>query len=298
MAEPRVGYVGVGAMGLPMALNLRRAGFPVAFTTRREAAAAALTAVGATRHESPRAVAAASDIVCVCVPADAEVADAILRPDGALAGMAAGSVIIEMSTASPGVAQRVAAAAAARGVDLLDCPVSGGVAGAEKGTLTIMVGGEAAVLERCRPLLAAMGQKITLVGPVGMGKAFKIINNLLLGAHLALVGEALALGARVGADLNLLSEVVQSSSGDSFSWRWGVPGLLAAEPPPPSFLLDLMRKDVGLAVQLASDTNVPLTVGAAAYQQFVAAAAAGLGERNASEVGRLLERQLGIRFAG
>jgi 2-hydroxymethylglutarate dehydrogenase len=297
MPDLRLGYIGVGAMGLPMALNLRRAGFAVAFATRRQAAADELTGAGATRYATAREVAQASDAVCVCVPADPEVEDALHRPDGILAGLRPDGVVIEMSTASPGVVQRAAQAAAERGIHILDCPVSGGVGGAERGTLTLMVGGDATILERCRPALEAMGQQIYHVGPVGMGKVFKIINNMLGGVQAALAGEALALGARAGADLELLSQVIQASSGDSAAWRGAVPALRGPDDAPVGFKLDLMRKDVGLALQLGRDLNVPLSIASAGYQQYTAAAALDLGSRNSAEVGRVFERLLGIRFS-
>jgi 2-hydroxymethylglutarate dehydrogenase len=297
MPELRMGYVGVGAMGLPMALNLRRAGFPVAFVTRREPAAAQLIAAGATRHPTARAVAAASDAVCLCVPADAEIEDALYRPDGILAGLAPGGIIVEMSTATPQVVQRAAERAAAQGVHILDVPVSGGVGGAQAGTLTLMVGGDTAALERVRPALAAMGRQITHVGPVGMGKAFKLINNLLLAAQVELAAEALALAARLGADIPLLDQVVRASSGDSFAWRWAVPVMTGPADSPVGFKLELMRKDIELALQLGRELNVPLAIASAAAQPYAAAVAAGLGERNTAEVCRVLERQLGLRFS-
>jgi 3-hydroxyisobutyrate dehydrogenase-like beta-hydroxyacid dehydrogenase len=284
-------------MGLPMALNLRRAGFPVTFATRRQQAADALIAAGGTRVGTAREVGQASDIVCMCVPADVEVEDAIFRADGLLAGLAPDGVIIEMSTASPGVVQRAAEAMASRQVHLLDCPVSGGVGGAERGTLTLMVGGDAAVLERCRPALEAMGKNIYHVGPVGMGKVFKLINNMLGGVQAALAAEALALGQRAGADLKLLGQVVQVSSGDSAAWRGAVPTLMGPPDSPVGFKLDLMRKDIGLALQLARELDVPMSIASAGYQPYSAAAAIGLGSRNSSEVGRVLERLLGIHFA-
>lgn len=296
MSDLRLGYVGVGAMGLPMALNLRKAGFPVAFATRRSAAAAELTAAGATQHATLQAVAANSDIVCVCVPADAEIEDSLYRADGILAGLRPGGVIIEMSTATPGVVQQAATRAAAQGCHVLDCPVSGGVGGAQKGTLTLMVGGDEAILERCRPALDAMGTKIFHVGSVGMGKVFKIINNMLGGVQSALAAEALTLGLRSGADLALLHQVVQVSSGDSAAWRGAFPILAAGEDGPVGFKLDLMRKDVGLALQLGRELDTPLAVASAAYQQYSSAAAIGLGSRNSAEVGRVMERLFGFRF--
>lgn len=295
-AQPRLGYIGVGAMGLPMALNLRRAGFAVAFATSREEAAAELVAAGASRQPTARAVATASDIVCMCVPADAEVDDALFRADGIVAGLAAGGIVVEMSTATPGIVQRAASRMAEHGQHLLDCPVSGGVGGAQKGTLTLMVGGEPAILERCRGALEAMGKNIYHVGPVGMGKVFKIVNNMLGGAQSALAAEAVALGARAGADLRLLHQVVQVSSGDSAAWRGAVPTLMGPLDGPVGFKLDLMRKDIGLALELGRQLNVPLDVAGAAYQQYSAAAALGLGSRNSSEVGRVMERLLGLRF--
>lgn len=296
MADLRLGYVGVGAMGLPMALNLRRADFPVTFVTGRAAAAEELVAAGAARAATAADVARGSDIVCLCVPADAEIEDALYRADGVLAGLQPGGVIVEMSTASPGVVRRAAERASAQGAQVLDCPVSGGVGGAQRGTLTLMVGGEAAVLERCRPALAAMGQNIYHVGPVGMGKTFKLINQMLHGAGLALAAEALALGARAGADLALLFDVVRNSSGDSRSWQSAVPVLRGPADSPVGFTLGLMRKDVRLALQLGQEQNVPLPTASAGYQQFAAAAALGLGQRNSGEVGRVMEHLLGVRF--
>lgn len=297
MPELCLGYIGVGAMGLPMALNLRRAGYPVAFVTRRAAAAEPLIAAGATRHDSAASVAAASAIVLLCVPADAEIEDALYRPDGVLAGLRPGSAIVELSTATPGVVRQAARAVAERGSVLLDCPVSGGVRGAREGTLTLMAGGDPEVLERCRPVLAVLGQQIYHVGPVGMGKVFKLINQLLNGAQLTLIGEALAIAASAGADIDLLYQVVGASSGNSVAWRNAVPLLQGPPDGPVGFTLDLMRKDIGLALQLGHEQNVPLDVAAAAYQQYAAAAALGLGERNAAEVSRVLERLLGLRFA-
>ena len=297
MATERLGYIGVGAMGLPMALNLRRAGFPVAFATRRQDAADQLIEAGGEQYPTAREVAANSDIVCMCVPADADVEDALYRDDGILAGLARGGVVIEMSTASPGIVQQAAERTREQGVHILDCPVSGGVSGARAGTLTLMVGGDADVLERCRPALEAMGKNIHHVGGVGMGKVFKIINNMLGGVQSALAAEALALGARAGADLDLLHKVVQVSSGDSAAWRGAGPILRGPLDSPVGFKLDLMRKDVGLALQLGRELNVPLDIASAGYQQYSAAAALGLGSRNSAEVGRVMERLLDIRFA-
>lgn len=296
--RPRLGFIGVGAMGLPMARNLLRAGYPLAFCTRRDAAAAVLTEAGGVRHAEPAAVAAACDVLLTCLPADAEIAAVLLGADGALAALRAGGALIELSTTSPRAMAAVAAAAAGREIGVLDAPVSGGAAGAEAGTLSIMVGGDEATLATLRPVLETIGSNIYHVGPVGMGKVFKLCNQYLVGATMALVGEALALGVKAGADPRLLVEVISASSGASNALRGAAPQLLAATPPPVGFRLDLMRKDVGLALALGDQLAAPLAIGAVAHQLYGAASASGLGDRGAGEVGKLIERLAGVRING
>src|SRR5262245_26265822 len=187
--QPKLGFVGVGAMGLPMARNLLRAGYSLAFCTRRDAAAATLAEAGAVRLEDPVAVAAQSDILLTCLPADAEVEAVLLHADGALGALRPGATIIELSTIAPATMRRVGEAAATRGIAVLDAPISGGTSGAEAGTLAIMIGGEADALAACRPILDILGKQISHVGPVGMGKTFKLCNQYLVGATTVLVGE-------------------------------------------------------------------------------------------------------------
>ena len=294
---PRLGFIGVGAMGLPMARNLLRAGYPLAFCTRRDAAAEALSAAGGERLADPFAVAAACDVLLTCLPADAEIAAVLLGEEGALAALRPGATIIELSTASPESVRALAEAGAAREIAILDAPVSGGVGGAEAASLSIMVGGDAAILERHRSILAAIGRQIYHVGPVGMGKVFKLCNQYLNGATTALVGEALTLGAKAGADLSLLVEVIAASSGASRALTGAAPALLAATPPPVGFRLDLMRKDVGLALALGDEVGVPLATGAVAYQLYTAASASGLGGRNHTELGKLIAQLVGADLA-
>jgi len=294
---PRLGFIGVGAMGLPMARNLLRAGYPLTFCTRRDAAAEALGAAGGERATDASAVAAACDVLLTCLPADAEIAATLLGEAGALAALRPGAAIIELSTASPEIVRALAEAGAPRDIAVLDAPVSGGVGGAEAASLSIMVGGEAATLERCRPILATLGQQLYHVGPVGMGKVFKLCNQYLNGATTALVGEALTLGAKAGADLALLVEVISTSSGASRALTGAAPALLAATPPPIGFRLDLMRKDVGLALALGNAVGAPLATGAVAHQLYTAASAGGLGGRNHTELGKLVAQLAGADLA-
>ncbi len=295
--QPRLGFIGVGAMGLPMGLNLLKAGFTLAFCTSRPVAAEPLIAAGATQVDSPAAVAAACDVLLTCLPADNEIAAVLLGEGGAVEALREGGTIIELSTASPALMRQVAEAAATRGIVLLDAPVSGGVGGAEAATLSIMVGGAADDLAACRPILEALGKHIYHVGPVGMGKVFKLCNQYLAAANTALIGEALTLGANAGADLSLLVEVIAVSSGASRSLGGAAENLFAAAPLPPGFRLDLMRKDLGLALALGAETRTPLTTGAVAYQLYGAASASGYGDRNYAEVGTVVAQLAGVSLA-
>ena len=295
--RPKLGFVGVGAMGLPMARNLLRAGFSLAFCTSRDAAAEALAPAGGVRLADPSAVAAWCDVLLTCLPADAEIEAALLGAGGALAALRPGGTLIELSTASPALMRRLAASAAARGVALLDAPVSGGTSGAEAASLAIMIGGDADALAACRPIFAAIGQHIYHVGPVGMGKVFKLCNQYLAGATTALVGEALTMAALAGADLPLLVEVISASSGASRALTGAAPHLLSPTPSPVGFRLDLMRKDLGLALALGAETRAPLATGAVAHQLYGAASAAGMGNRNFTELGALLAHLVGTQLA-
>lgn len=292
--RPRLGFIGVGAMGGPMARNLLRAGYSLTFCTGRSATAETLIAAGGVQLPDPTAVAGACDVLLVCLPADAEIEAALLTEGGALDALREGSTIIELSTASPMIVRRLSDRAAARGIAVLDAPISGGTSGAEAATLSIMVGGAADDLAACRPILETLGKQIYHVGPVGMGKVFKLCNQYLVAANTALVGEALTLGAAAGADLPLLAEVIAASSGGSRALGGAVPNLLTAELTPVGFRLDLMRKDLGLALALGAETRAPLATGAVAYQLYSAASASGMGDRNFSELGKLTAQLAGV----
>lgn len=295
MTAQRIGFIGVGAMGLPMALNLLKAGFPVTFTSRRREAVRALEEAGATAVPTPPLVAEQSDIVLTCLPADRELEEVCLGPDGILEHMRPGTTLIDFTTASPMIVQRIASEASARQIRVVDAPVSGGVTGAERGTLSIMVGSDPAVFEAVRPVLAAVGEQLYHVGDVGMGKVFKIVNQLLNGTILALTGEALSLAANAGADLEKLYEVISTSSGNSRAWADAVPKLLH-EQGGGGFRLELMRKDLGLATALADDLTTPLALTSTAYQLYVAACARGMGKLGSQDVARLVARLSNASF--
>ena len=279
----KVGFIGLGAMGLPMARRVVGAGHQT-FTTyhRRREPADELAASGATVLASPAEVARAADVVLTILPADSELKEAVLGDEGILRGFAPGKVLIEMTTATALTMQDVERAVAGTGGEVLDAPVSGGTPAAANGTLTFMVGGDARLLDRCRPLLEAMGQTIVHVGPVGQGKVVKMVNQMMAAAHLVTLGEAFALGVRCGADPRTLYAVIKTSSGYSKMMDLRLPGFLLDGTFDPGFRLDLMKKDVNLAIDSAQALSVPLLLTSVVAQVFSAASTAGKGDADFS----------------
>ncbi len=291
----KIGFIGLGDMGAPMAERVVKAGFPV-FTTfhRRREPADALAALGARVMPTAEEVARASDAVITILPADAELHETVLGPHGLVEGFAPGKVLIEMTTATAASVIAAERALSAVGGRVLDAPVSGGTTAAAQGTLTIMVGGDTALLEECRPLLATMGTRIIHVGPLGQGKVVKMINQVLAATHLLALGEAFALGVRCGADPATLYSVIKESSGYSKMMDLRLQGFLFAGSFQPGFKLDLMKKDVNLALDSARAQGVPLLLTSAVGQMFAAASAAGCGSADFSAAARFVAEMAGV----
>jgi 3-hydroxyisobutyrate dehydrogenase-like beta-hydroxyacid dehydrogenase len=271
--KPTVGLIGLGLMGEPMGLNLVKAGFPLVVWNRTKSKAEALVAAGAKRAADPRGVAEQVDVL-ITIVSDPSALEQVLfgAPDthaGALAAMRQGATLIDSSTVSPDLARRVAAACAERGVDFLDAPVTGGTWGAQKGELVFMVGGKAEVLERVKPVLAALGKKFPLLGPNGAGQTVKLGMNLLLALQVDAFAESLALVTSAGVPAEKLIEVFQASMARSGVLDVKVPLMVKGEFPA-SFPLRLMHKDVRLALELARELGVELPCGAAAYRTYSA----------------------------
>ena len=259
----KLGFVGLGNMGGPMARNLVAAGYEVkAFDLVEELMR---DVPGAALQESAAAAAAGVDAFISMLPAGRHVAGLYLK-EGVLEGLPAGALAIDCSTIDPATARRVAAAAGERGLAMLDAPVSGGTVGAEQGTLSFIVGGAADALERARPLFEVMGANIFHAGASGAGQIAKICNNMLLAIAMAGTAEALSLGADNGLDPAILSEIMQRSSGGNWSLKVcnPYPGVMQSAPASRGyqggFLVDLMAKDLALAMQAAegSQSSVPL----------------------------------------
>jgi len=293
-----VGFIGLGAMGLPMAKRVLSAGYKM-YTTfhRRREPAQEPGSMGAEFLQTPGEVAQAADIVITIVPADAELKNTIFGKTGILSGFSNGKVLIEMTTGTALAMREVDEAIRAKGGSVLDAPVSGGTPAAEQGTLTIMVGGDEALLERCRPLLQAMGTRIVRVGEVGQGKVIKIVNQMMAAIHLLTIGEAFALGIKSGADPAVLYEVIKASSGYSKMMDLRLPGFLLEDSFKPGFKLDLMTKDVNLALESAKASKTPLLLTSMAAQVFAAVSAAGKGSDDFSVAAQFVAALAGANLS-
>ena len=288
----------MGAMGLPMAKRLVGAEHQVCTTFRRHREPAdALKALGATIVDSPADVARAADVVITIVPADRELKEVVSGERGLLHGWTRGKVLIEMTTATALTMREVEQAVVGAGGEVLDAPVSGGTPAAAQGTLTIMVGGDAQLLDRHRPLLESMGKQIVLVGAVGQGKVVKIVNQMLAAAHLLMIGEAFSLGVRCGADPVTLYDVIKTSSGYSRMMDLRLPGFLLEGQFEPGFRLDLMKKDINLALDSGKTLNVPLLLTSAVGQLLSVASAAGKGNADFSAAAQHLADMAGVRLS-
>ncbi len=263
----RVGFIGLGLMGRPMGLNLLKAGFPLTVWNRTRARTEPLAAAGATVASAPREVAARSDVVITIVSDPPALESVLWGGEGALGSMARGSLLIDSSTVSPALARRVAADCAARGIEFLDAPVTGGTWGAEKGELVFMVGGKSETLERARPVLEAMGKRLFHLGENGAGQTVKLAMNLILALQVQAFAEALALVTGSGIPGPKLVEVLQSSMGRAPVLDVKVP-LILEKKYAPSFPLRLMHKDMGLALELGNQTGIPLPAAAAAREVY------------------------------
>jgi len=284
----RVGVIGLGIMGAPFARNLLRAGHALTVHTRTRARAAELLAGGAAWADSPAAVAAAVDAVVTMLPDTPDVEAVIAGPGGVLAGAHAGLLAIDMSTIDPAAARALAERAAAAAVALLDAPVSGGEQGAIAGTLSIMVGGDAAAFERAAPLFAALGKRITHMGGPGQGQMTKLVNQVIGAGTLAAVAEGVLLAAEAGLDPAAM--VTALGGGAAASW------MLAEQAPrmqrrdfAPGFMVRLQQKDLRLALASAERLGVQLPLTAIAQLLFSAVEARGGGELGTQAIVMALE---------
>jgi 3-hydroxyisobutyrate dehydrogenase len=293
-----VGFVGLGTMGSLMSARLLAAGYRVRALDPEPAALEAATSRGAERAASPADAASGADVVVLSLPSPAIVEEVVAGEDGILAGLAAGGVIVDMSTIDPDTTRRLHTRAAERGSSFLDAPVSGGPMKAETGELTIMVGGDAEALERCRPLLDHLGARVVHVGPSGNGQAVKLCNNMLLAIIIAGLAETIVTGVKVGVDARVLADVVGASTGANSMLESWLPLTTFADDYAPRFSLDLLYKDVALFGGAADAAAVPVPVAAATEEMLKAARARGLGRLDMTAAVRMYEELAGVRVLG
>ena len=289
-----IGFVGIGNMGLPMVANLLKAGFPVEVYDVRPEAVEAAQGRGAAVATSTADAASRAEVLITMLPNSPDVEHAYLGPKGVLEGARPGLVCVDMSTIDPATTHRVGERLAAAGVRMVDAPVSGAVPRAVEGTLTIMVGGDAAVVESVRPILRVMGSNVIHVGPLGSGEIAKICNNLIAGVSMIAVAEAFTLGMRAGVDPKVLHEVIGKSSGSCWALEHNcpVPGLVGKAASTrgyaAGFMTDLMAKDLSLARAAARDLGATCFTGALAHELYTLASRHGFGRKDFSAVIQLL----------
>jgi 2-hydroxy-3-oxopropionate reductase len=284
----KVGFIGLGIMGKPMARNLINAGHDLVVYDVVPEPVAAMAAFGAARGESARDVATRSEVTITMVPDGPEVEAAILGPSGALEGAAHGSILVDMSSISPLVAQKVGAACEARGVDFLDAPVSGGEPKAIEGTLAIMAGGRQETFERVLPLFRAMGSSATLTGPVGAGNVTKLANQIMVAVNIAGMGEALVLATKAGLDPEVVFNAVKGGLAGSAVLNAKAPMVISRNFKP-GFRIRLHQKDLRNALLAAEAMKVPLPFTSLAQQVLVALMNAGRGDLDHSAIATFTE---------
>jgi len=284
----RIGFIGLGAMGKPMARNLMKAGYALVLLTRTRSKAEDLIQAGGVWADTPKQVAEQSDVVITMLPDSPDVEQVIAGQDGALEGARAGLLIIDMSTISPVVARKLANAAQARGVELLDAPVSGGETGAINATLSIMVGGKVEAFNRALPIFQAMGKTILRIGDSGTGQICKAANQIVTSISVAAVSEALVFAAKAGADPAKVRQALLGGSAYSRSLENHGQRMLDHNFKP-GFRLALHRKDLDIVMAAAKEYGVPLAITAAVREMQNACLAAGRGDLDTSSLVILVE---------
>ena len=292
-----VGFIGLGNMGQPMALNLAKHGFPLVVHDIDPAKVEPLRARGATVVESPAGVAAATDRTISMVETTAQAESVIAGERGIVHAAKPRHIVISMSTIDPLAARRLADTLAARDIAMLDAPVSGGTERAKTGELSIIAGGDAATFEACRDLFKAMGTKIFHVGGLGQGLAMKLVNNMLVQVNMVAVAEALVLGVKAGLDPKTIYEVVRVCTGTSSAFERGAARMLARDFSPAG-TVDISFKDQELETAFAKQLGAPLLLANVSQQVYQMARAAGLGKQDGTAIIRVLERLAGVKVGG
>lgn len=292
-----IGFIGLGIMGHGMAANLLRAGFPLTIWNRTRSRMDELMAAGARAGESPADVARHSEIIITCVSDTPDVRAVILGDAGVIHGARAGSLIIDMSTISPQATREIAAALAEADLHMLDAPISGGSEGAVNGTLSIMVGGEAAQVERARPAFEVMGKTVTHVGEIGAGQTVKIVNQILVVGNMLAASEAMLMAQAGGLDLRKALQAVEAGAAGSWMLSNRAPQVFARDFRP-GFTIDLQQKDLRLALEAAEQLGVPLLATSLIHQLYKTLQLQGFGGEGNHALVKALENLSQLKIGG
>jgi 3-hydroxyisobutyrate dehydrogenase len=289
----RIGLIGLGIMGKPMGKNLLKAKFPLTVWNRSAGRDTELLELGAHAANSPREVAETSDIIVTMVSDSPDVQHVILGENGVIHGVRAGSVVVDMSTISPQVTRELATALKEKNVEMLDAPVSGGEKGAIEGTLSIMVGGDVAVLERVRPVFDAMGKRIVHIGGNGMGQVCKLANQIAVVLNNLSMSEALVFAAKSGADVSKVLEAIQAGAAGSWALNNYAPKILRRDFSP-GFLVSLQQKDINLVMEASRDMQLSLPGTALTYELYKSIQAHGGDKEGNFALIKALEMLAGV----
>ena len=291
-----VGIIGTGVMGKPMARNILKAGHALTVYARHPEKVKDLEAEGATLVGSPEAVGVESECVLLSLPFDPEVEKTVLGEDGVLSGATAGTVIVDTTTGTPQSSRRVAASVAEKDVYYLDAPVSGGVKGAENGTLTIMLGGEDKAVDKARSVLDAISNTVYVIGSVGAGRTLKALNQIIAGLNSLILSETVVLGKKAGISPEVFLEVLGKCSADSYQLQTKLPQFIIPGDFDGGFRMELLIKDLDIAHDMAKELNAPAMLTGLATQLYRGAASAGYAKKDMSSMTNFLGAFVGVEF--
>lgn len=293
----RVGFIGLGNMGGPMALNILKKGHSVVVNDIRREMAEPHLAAGAQWADSPAAVAAKAEVVLTSLPGPKEVEAVALGPNGILSGIERGAVYADLSTNSPTVIRRIHEAFKQKGIAMLDAPVSGGIPGARNATLAVMVGGDKETFEKVKPVFDAIGDKVSYIGAIGAGAVAKLVHNMVAICSTQLLVEAFTMGMKAGVSADaLLKAVSDGAYGQGMILKGALPKMIMrGNFDRVTFALKLARKDLGLATEVGREFNVPMPIAALVEQDFLSALAHGLGEKDSTAAVTVQEDRANVK---
>ncbi|MBM7570089.1 2-hydroxy-3-oxopropionate reductase [Aquibacillus albus] len=285
----KVGFIGLGIMGKPMAKNVLKAGYPLYVHNRSREAVDELANMGAEACESPKEIAEASDVIITMLPDSPDVEKVVLGEEGVIEGISEDKIVIDMSSINPLVAVKVSEKLSERGAHLLDAPVSGGDVGAIEGILAIMVGGNEKVFEKCKSLLHTMGKSVTRVGEVGAGNTVKLMNQIVVGVNIAAMSEAFAFGKKAGVDLKVAYEAIKGGLAGSRVLDTKIENI-NNEQYSPGFRVKLHAKDLRNAISMAESSNADMTYASQIFDQFNQLSEQGFADEDHSALHRLFNK--------